>query len=488
MFARTFRTRQLPRNDASRPIISRQNFERQDFERQDYALPASARQDYASQDRARQDARWQEGARQADGQPDSGRHDPAWGDPATAQARSPYQPDPGYGVPPLDPGRAGDPLHHSQQSAPAYQPQAAPSYQAQAAPSYQAQAAAAVQGTSAGDQAYAPGMAGVDPRAVPLGAELQPQAEYAGEYAETNAYDDDYAAEGDGAHQDDGEWGVARRNTTKIVIAVLGLAVFGGAAFGYRTIFKAGPQGPPPVIHADNSPTKMVPTSGAADSSGKPINERLSGGTSERVVRREEDPLELRDPSRGGSSGTIVPGVPFGGVAPTPSAGPASPSSGPAALTGPKRVRTVVIRSDPAPAPERTAPGRAAARQTTPAVPAPSTGPLAITPQAMADATPPARAAAPPSPGAQVATRGGDGFVVQLSAQKSEAEAQSMLRSMQSRYSVLNGQRVLVRRKDQGDRGVFYAAQVGPFASKGEADQLCESLKSAGGNCFVQRN
>ncbi|MGZ8330548.1 MAG: SPOR domain-containing protein [Rhodoplanes sp.] len=28
----------------------------------------------------------------------------------------------------------------------------------------------------------------------------------------------------------------------------------------------------------------------------------------------------------------------------------------------------------------------------------------------------------------------------------------------------------------------------GPFASREEAVQLCESLKSAGGSCFVERN
>jgi hypothetical protein len=79
--------------------------------------------------------------------------------------------------------------------------------------------------------------------------------------------------------------------------------------------------------------------------------------------------------------------------------------------------------------------------------------------------------------------------VVQLSAQRSEADAQASFRTIQTKYSsVLNGQQPLIRRKDQGDRGVFYAAQVGPFGAKSDADQLCEALKSAGGSCFVQKN
>ncbi len=314
-----------------------------------------------------------------------------------------------------------------------------------------------------------------------LEAAYPAQAEYPGDYGEAG-HDDgyDYAAEQDAYANDDREWGLTRRNTTKIVIAVLVLAVCGGAAFGYRTIFKNTTQGPPPLIHADSSPTRMVPAA-SGEANGKAINERLGGAGLERLARREEDPVELREAPRSGNA--IVPGVPFAGVAPAPSAGaPASAAAAPgssSSLTEPKRVRTVTIRADQGGMPGSPPPAPRAGRPT--AAPA-ATGPLGVVPQAMADASPAPRTASPQSPAPE------GGFVVQLSAQKSEAEAQSTLHAMQSRYSVLNGQRTLVRRKDQGDRGVFYAAQVGPFTSKNEADQLCDSLKTAGGTCFVQRN
>jgi hypothetical protein len=80
------------------------------------------------------------------------------------------------------------------------------------------------------------------------------------------------------------------------------------------------------------------------------------------------------------------------------------------------------------------------------------------------------------------------GFMVQLSAERSEPAAQAAFRIIQAKYPVLSGRRPLIRRKDQGDRGIFYAAQVGPFGAKSDADQLCETLKSAGGTCFVQKN
>jgi SPOR domain len=95
-----------------------------------------------------------------------------------------------------------------------------------------------------------------------------------------------------------------------------------------------------------------------------------------------------------------------------------------------------------------------------------------------------------PQAAPEAATRGieAGGFVVQLSALRSEQEAQAAFRTMQAKYSVLSGRQPLIRRKDQGERGIFYAAQVGPFGAKSDADQLCETLKSAGGRCFVQKN
>ena len=78
--------------------------------------------------------------------------------------------------------------------------------------------------------------------------------------------------------------------------------------------------------------------------------------------------------------------------------------------------------------------------------------------------------------------------MVQVSAQKSEAEAEALVPRHAARYTVLGGRQPLIRRKDQGERGVFYAAQVGPFGTKEEASQLCETLKTEGGTCFVQKN
>jgi cell division septation protein DedD len=80
-------------------------------------------------------------------------------------------------------------------------------------------------------------------------------------------------------------------------------------------------------------------------------------------------------------------------------------------------------------------------------------------------------------------------YVVQIAANKTQEEASAAFRSAQSRYpGVLGNRKLLIRKKEIAGKGTFYGAQVGPFASRNDAVQVCEDLKSAGGTCIVQRN
>jgi hypothetical protein len=79
--------------------------------------------------------------------------------------------------------------------------------------------------------------------------------------------------------------------------------------------------------------------------------------------------------------------------------------------------------------------------------------------------------------------------VVQISSQRSEAEAHASFRAMQAKYrSVLGNHQEIIRRADLGAKGTYYRAMVGPFASAGEAGHLCSALKAAGGQCIIVRN
>ncbi|HEX3969813.1 MAG TPA: SPOR domain-containing protein, partial [Stellaceae bacterium] len=78
-------------------------------------------------------------------------------------------------------------------------------------------------------------------------------------------------------------------------------------------------------------------------------------------------------------------------------------------------------------------------------------------------------------------------YAVQVSSQRSEGEAQAAFRSLQAKYpGQLGGKQPMIRHVDLGAKGTYYRAMVGPLGSE-EASQLCSSLKSAGGQCIVQR-
>ena len=107
-----------------------------------------------------------------------------------------------------------------------------------------------------------------------------------------------------------------------------------------------------------------------------------------------------------------------------------------------------------------------------------------------ARATTPVAAVEDQAASTRSAPRGGNesgNWMVQLSAQTTEEEALSAFRAAQAKYAALTGYQVLIRKKDQGARGVFYAAQVGPMA-RDEANGLCNRIKSAGGKCFTLEN
>ncbi len=79
-----------------------------------------------------------------------------------------------------------------------------------------------------------------------------------------------------------------------------------------------------------------------------------------------------------------------------------------------------------------------------------------------------------------------NGWMVQLTSQRSEAQALSAYDGIKGRFSgVLGNKAPSIARADLGDRGVFYRVRVAA-ASRSDADKLCGSLKAQGGDCFVQ--
>jgi hypothetical protein len=329
-----------------------------------------------------------------------------------------------------------------------------------------------------------------------------------------------------------------RRLTT--VLSLLGVVLLGGAVAYYMRSFDGEVSGPPPVIAAEDGPVKMVPetqaANEAAEAPGAAVYDRVAGtgsSTQETMVDGAEEPREV--------ARIVLPATQAGnGETLTRSVG------ADAEVNLPKKVRTVVVKADgsvvetvgdapakaaaPAPAaapvaeerpdpnpiqptPVDTTPvdgnGEVQPGEAMPAEPSPSQAaapqPAPAVPQQPAAATvvPRSAAPAPAEPAPQQIARtetpvdllagapkaaSGEGFHVQLSSQRSEAQALDAFQGLQSRYpSILGSAQPNVQRADLAEKGIYYRLRVGPLASREEAVTMCEQLKAAGGTCFVAR-
>ena len=328
-----------------------------------------------------------------------------------------------------------------------------------------------------------------------------------------------------------------RRMGIMAIAAIFALAVIGTAgAFGYRALFgTSGPSQPPPVIKADTAPSKIVPVT-VSKAPNKLITDRVADhAQDEKLVSREEQPVAPPPPPQQaqGSAPQAAPPVALGsGVI----------------SSEPKKIRTIAIHPDQsglgdnqpvvatatAPAPPPPPATRMAPAPTAPTAPTAPPAQVASNPPGAANAEPPPRQSetravapasrstassgtsplslspdAPAAPGARspmrtaavaapapiaraakpAAAAASGSYTVQVSSQRSEADAQAAFRSLQAKFpNQLGGKQALIHKVELGDKGTFYRAMVGPFANANEASELCSGLKAAGGQCLVQRN
>jgi hypothetical protein len=325
--------------------------------------------------------------------------------------------------------------------------------------------------------------------------------------AQEPQYDQAYAEEDDAYSYQDGygdgdgiEERVPRRSRGIMTIAiVLALAVVGtGAAFAYRTFVGASRSGEPPIIRADAGPTKIVPS--PADATTKLPDRMVAGDGTEKIVPREEAPVDVN--ARSGPR-VVFPQLnqnpnppPASSVAST-ALPPASGGNGTLASNEPRKIRTLSVRGDqpdaaatpvgaPPPAkPTPTPPTRSLANANA----STANAPLALTPQQSAvPVVEPRTRVAATTPTDQAAPTGG-GYLVQVSSQRNEADAQASFKALQGKFpAVLGSKDPVIKRADLGEKGVYYRAMVGPFGSSDEASQFCGTLKTAGGQCVVQKN
>jgi len=307
---------------------------------------------------------------------------------------------------------------------------------------------------------------------------------YAPDGTEESAYEDGGAYYDENQLPPQGEEGyeeapAKRRSGLTTIAALVALAVLGtGSVYAYRTWLGPTGGGEPPVIKAEQTPSKIVPAATSSDSQpNKQAYERLGDRGGERVVPREEQPLDVRAAARPAPtiSAAAVPGT-TGSILPPAAPAQAAPAGG----GEPKKVKTVPIR-----------PEQSAGNATQAPPPAPRS--LSAAPPSLGTPAPaPTRVATVPvqpvAPRPAATPSEGRTYAVQVASQLSEADAQASFKALQQKYpSVLGGRQASIRRAELGSK-VYYQVHVGPFASADQAIELCTSLKAAGGQCFVPRN
>ena len=323
--------------------------------------------------------------------------------------------------------------------------------------------------------------------------------------------DDGYAYDEQPNHEQEPK---RRRGGMITVGAVLALAVFGvGGAFAYRTYVASARSGEPPIIKADAAPTKIIPS--PPDGATKVPDRMATGDGMEKIVSREETPL---DPNARSIPRVVWPTPPATNppaASVTPGPAPATPASGTMPNGEPHRIKTFAVRGDqadagvplaaPPPASvtirpaQRAAVAPAPAQRTASAANASANTPLSLSPQS--NPAPPAPAVitetqtrvaatnpaqiAPATPSSAAAS---GAYLVSITSQPSEADAQASYRALQNKYpSVLGSQSPVIARANSKSGAVTYRAGLS-FGTSGEAAQFCHNYQAAGGQCWVVKN
>ena len=76
---------------------------------------------------------------------------------------------------------------------------------------------------------------------------------------------------------------------------------------------------------------------------------------------------------------------------------------------------------------------------------------------------------------------------IQLISSPNQSAIEKSWADLTKKYSQLQGLPHEIESADLGTKGTFYRLKAGTFTTRGEADKLCNSIKSSGGSCLVKK-
>jgi cell division protein FtsN len=263
-----------------------------------------------------------------------------------------------------------------------------------------------------------------------------------------------------------------------IVLALLVLAMFGGVVWLAYTQGVARGRGETPVLAAASGPERVTPPQGAG-----------GNGVPYQGFKIYEQPA----PSDDTADNAPPAGTPAATPAPAQALTPAPRSNPAPAVQAPKAQPPAPKLATAAPAaPPKTVAALIRQANSAPAskpAPAPAGGPATAAPRqlGLATGTPAPVKAAAVAPAAAKASAAA-GYVLQIGAYKSQADADSAWKVYKAKHAaLLSAYSGEVQQADLGERGIWYRLRISGFADKDMATSMCDRLKADGGACIPGR-
>lgn len=311
-----------------------------------------------------------------------------------------------------------------------------------------------------------------------------------------------------------------RFNRGLLIAAVVGgVAILGGVGALALSFGGGDSADAPAVVKADESPIKVKPENPGGTSVPNQDNKvydavkgtaaNTQSPTQEKLVTTSEEPVDMAAAAENGS----LPGVnadediiPKTDERIEPSADDEGMDEG--AVVAPRKVKTMVVRSDgtlvareEAPAPKAVAAdestGTVAAADAVPVQPV-KTSKVKTDKVAAADADAQAQgtSALPPvkktddqktEEVAAIEPAATGAWSVQIASQPSAEAAKSSYEDLAKRYAgVIGGKGVNIVKAEIAGKGTYWRVRV-PAPSRDDAVKLCNDYKAAGGNCFISK-
>jgi len=334
----------------------------------------------------------------------------------------------------------------------------------------------------------------------------------------------------DGSEEDDDVEG--SRLPLLIVLALLVLAMFAGVVWLAYSQGVARGRGETPVLAAASGPERVAPQSAggsnvpyqgfkiyeqpaapddSADAAApppkpvnaapaatpaaepaKPVPAPIAAAPKPAAVPVVSKPVVTTAPPAAPKVTAMTPApakIAAAPAKPIPTPAKPVPAAKPAAAP-PKSVAALIQQANSAPVAEAPKPSPPPAMKPAmnTAAPAPVGGPATGAPRQLGAPVPAASAkvaAATPAPiAAKPAATGG--YVLQIGAYKSQADADTAWKAYKAKHAaLLSGYVDDVQQADLGEKGTWYRLRVGGLSDREVASALCDRLKADGGACIL---